>query len=281
VAALADVAPVDAAPERAERLPPAALGLLLVVAAALRLPHLPLREVVEGDGVHYASLARLILVGDFSGLANPYWSNLWPAAIAATSRATGLDVVGAGRLASLLAGVALPVATAFLGARLFGRLQGFLAGLAVVVHPWLIEFSTLVFTESVFALLLVALVAVAWRVAETGSLRLAAVAGLVGGASALTRPEAYGVVLVLSGFLLASAATRGAIRKTAAPVAVFLLIVAASIVARGLLVHRYYGEWDFGQSKGTANLLMGLVDDKERVSSGLTADGENRLEPEI
>jgi hypothetical protein len=281
VAAPLAVAPVEAAPHGAQRLSPGALGLLLVLAASLRLPHLPLREVVEGDGVHYASLARLILIGDFSGLANPYWSNLWPAVIAATSRATGLDVVGAGRLASLVAGIVLPLATALLGARLFGRVEGFVAGLAVAVHPWLIEFSTLVFTESFFALLLVALVTTGWRLAETGSLRLAALAGLIAGAAAMTRPETYGVVFVLSVLLVARAAARGAMRKAVAPVAVFLVLVGASIGGRGLLVHHYYGEWDFGQSKGTANLLMGLAEDKEKVSSGLTADGENRLETEM
>jgi hypothetical protein len=53
------------------------LGLFLV-ALVMRLPNLARRELVEGDGVHYASLARGILIGDLSGLANPYWSNLWP-----------------------------------------------------------------------------------------------------------------------------------------------------------------------------------------------------------
>jgi hypothetical protein len=66
-----------------------AIGLTLF-AAALRVPTLSLRHLVEGDGVHYAQLARSILAADFSGLANPYWSNLWPAVIAATSWLTGL-----------------------------------------------------------------------------------------------------------------------------------------------------------------------------------------------
>jgi 4-amino-4-deoxy-L-arabinose transferase-like glycosyltransferase len=278
VAALAGVAPAEKATERGERHHPAVLVLLLLLAAALRLPHLPLRQVVEGDGVHYASLARLILIGDFEGLANPYWSNLWPAVIAATSRLTGLDVVGAGRLASLLAGTALAPATALLGARLFGRTAGLLAGLAVAVHPWLIEFSTLVFTEAFFALLLVALLLVGWRMVERASLRVAVLAGVLAGAAAVTRPETYGAIAVLSVFLLGAGWRRREAGKAAGALAVFLLLVMGFVVARALLVHRYFGEWDFGQSKGTANLIMGLAEKKETISRGITAGGQNRLD---
>ena len=80
-------------------------------------------------------------------------------------------------------------------------------------RPWLIEFSTLVFTESFFALLLVVLVAVGWSLAEVGSVRLAVAAGMLGGAAVVTRPEAYGVVLVISALVLARPAGRGTVRK--------------------------------------------------------------------
>ena len=62
---------------------------LAAFALALRVPLFPRHRLVEGDGVHYAHLARSILGGDLSGLSNPYWSNLWPAVLAATSYSAG------------------------------------------------------------------------------------------------------------------------------------------------------------------------------------------------
>ncbi len=128
---------------------------LFLFALVLRVPMLSVRRMAEGDGVHYATLARDILAGDLSGLANAYWSNLWPGVIAATAWLTGLDVVLAGRTASLVAGSLLAPATAALACQVLGRRTGLIAGFLVAIHPWLIHFSTLVFTESFFALLLV------------------------------------------------------------------------------------------------------------------------------
>jgi 4-amino-4-deoxy-L-arabinose transferase-like glycosyltransferase len=257
----------------------ARVGLGLVVfATALRLPLLALRRLVEGDGVHYAHLARSILAGDLSGLANPYWSNLWPAAIAATALATGLDVVPAGRVLSLVAGVLLVLATAALAARLFDRTTGLVAGLLCAAHPWLIHFSTLVFTESLFALLLVGLLLAGLRASESG--RWAAAAGVIGGAALLTRPEAYAAILVVLALIL-----RGATRPPARPAlvraAAFAAIVALSAAGRAALVHRYHGLWDFGVgTKGTANLFIGLARsdrEMERVATEVGSDGRNAL----
>lgn len=268
-------------PGREGRIPLAVLAGLVLLALALRLPLLASRRLVEGDGAHYASLARLLLIGDFSGLANPYWSNLWPGVIAFISSLSGLDVVAAGRLASLLAGAALPGLTAVLGARLFGYREGVLAGLGVAVHPWLVQFSTLVFTESFFALLLVALLVAGERTLSAPSLGRAATLGILAGAAVVTRPEAMGAIAVVAAFLATVGWQRREVRKTAAALLVFLALASGFVAARVVLVHRFHGTWDFGQTKGTANLLLGLSAEKERVSSGLTPEGQNSLELEL
>jgi len=264
-------------PGRGPRIAPAILAGLLLLSLALRLPNLPRRQMVEGDGVHYATLARSILIGDLSGLANPYWSNLWPGVIAATSFATGLDVVAAGRLASLVAGAALTVFTAMLGARLFSPLVGILAGLGVAVHPWLVQFSTVVFTESFFSLLLVATLLLGWSAIGSPSPTRGAALGAVVGAALMTRPETHGAAFVIALFLLGRGWKAGEMRRAYGPLAVAALVAALFVGARALIVHHYFHDWDFGQSKGTANLILGMEDQKERAFSGLTADGENRL----
>jgi len=253
----------------------ASLGLL-VWAAALRLPTLPLRRLVEGDGVHYAQLARSILAGDFSGLANPYWSNLWPALIAATSVLTGLGVVAAGRLAALLCGLLLVLAAATLATRLFGPTAGLVAGMLCAGHPWLIHFSTLLFTESLFALLVLSLLLAAPRAGR--SARAAAGAGLLGGLAVATRPEAYAVVVAVMGAL---ALGEPLTRVRVARLGLFVSLVLLFVLGRAVLVHHYYARWDFGVgTKGTANLFVGLArDDRdmERVATEVGADGRNLL----
>jgi 4-amino-4-deoxy-L-arabinose transferase-like glycosyltransferase len=263
-----------AAPE--ESLPRGVSQAMFVFALALRLPMLPRHRLVEGDGVHYATLARAILSGDFSGLANPYWSNLWPAVVAATAWITRLDVVTAGRIASLLAGSGLVVATAVLTTRCLGRSAGIVAGLLAASHPWLIHFSTLVFTESLFALLFV--MALSTGLAARG-LSGAVVTGVWAGLAVVTRPEAYAAILCI---VLAFLLQRGGLGYTEAlrRASLFTAIVVVFLVARGLLVHRYYGSWDFGGTKGTANLFVGLAEtdsQRERVSTELTPDDQNAL----
>jgi 4-amino-4-deoxy-L-arabinose transferase-like glycosyltransferase len=251
---------------------------LLAFAVAIRLPTLWLHRLAEGDGVHYAQLARAILAGDLSGLANPYWSNLWPAVIALTSWLTRLDVVAAGRLASLLAGSLLVVVTALLASRIFGSTTGIAAGLLAAGHPWLVHFSTLLFTESFFTLLLMAVVLVAQR--AVASNRAAAAAGVLAGLAAVTRPESYVVCAVVPAWLLVVAPRHGR-RNAYRRGALFLFLVAAFVLGRAGVVHHYFELWDFGVgSKGTANLIVGLAEtgrEQERVATEVTPEGESRL----
>jgi hypothetical protein len=251
---------------------------LFAFALALRAPLFSRHRLVEGDGVHYAQLARAIQAGDLSGLSNPYWSNLWPGVLAAAGRLTGLDVVTAGRVASLVSGAVLVLLIAALAARVLGPTAAMAAGLLGAAHPWLIHFSTLVFTESFFACLLVGFLLATLGAAARG--RAAARAGLLGGMALVTRPEALAAILAAT-LWLAVAEAPGRVRVTLGRIALLLTIVAVFVVGRAGLVHRYYGLWDFGiGTKGTANLFVGLAEtdrEKERVSTEVRPDGQNVL----
>ena len=266
----------DAAGVAGVGLPALVSALLFLFALALRLTMLPMRRLVEGDGVHYASLARDILGGDLSGLANPYWSNLWPGVIAATAWLTGLDVVTAGRTASLLAGSLLAPATAALASHTLGLRTGVLAGILVAVHPWLIHFSTLVFTESLFALLLVMVLLSAVKRQDAPG---AGATGVLAGLALSTRPEASAAIAaIILGFLRRGRAI--GYRAVFPAASLFAAMVFAFLLTRALLIHEYSGSWDFGGTKGTANLLLGVARtdaERERVSSELTPGGENAL----
>ena len=266
----------DAATHDEPGLPARVSALLFLFALVLRLAMLPWRQMVEGDGVHYATLARAILAGDPSGFSNPYWSNLWPGVIAATAWLTHLDVVTAGRVASLLAGSGLAPATAALGSHTLGRRAGLLAGLLTACHPWLIHFSTLVFTESFFSLLFVMVLLGAVRAHDrTGVVATGGWAGL----AMVTRPEAGAALAAVILDFLRRGRTLG-YRGILPLASLFATIALAFLLGRAVLVHRYFGFWDFGGTKGAANLLIGLARtdiEKERVSTEITAEGGNAL----
>lgn len=258
-----------------------ALAAAAGLALAVRVPLLPARVVVEGDGVHYASLARDVLAGDLSGLGNPYWSNLWPGLIALVSAASGLDVVAAGRAASLACGVLLVLAVTLLAERVAGPRAGLLAGLAAAAHPWLAHFATLVFTESAFGLLTTVGLWTGLRAAESLRPRAVVAAGLTLAAAVATRPEAFAATLVVAVAIGGAAWRRARFPSAAHTLLLLALPILLVLGLRAALVRYYYDEWDFMVgSKGTANLFIGMAEtdaEKERVSSALDEQGRNRL----
>ncbi|HET6204230.1 MAG TPA: hypothetical protein VFI25_15670 [Planctomycetota bacterium] len=244
--------------DRAGRLGLAGLALFALL---VRLPTLAGHPIVEGDGVHYASLARRALAGDLGGLGDLYWSNVWPAAIAGVSRGTGLDVVKAGRVASLVSGALLAPLTGAIGARLFGPLAGWTAALLVAGHPWLVHFSGLVYAEAFFLALLLGGLAVGLGAARTRRPTGLVGAGFLMGLAAATRPEA---LFYAAGLLLLLLAPRAgepplplrpaAWRSAGLLLAPFLLVLAG----RSILVWSENGTWDFwGSFKGRANFFLG------------------------
>ncbi len=244
----------DAAPEAH------LLQLALIAAAALvlRLWLIPGRIMVEGDGVHYAALARTLLQGDIKAFLNPYWSNLWIGAIAVWAWPGG-DVVLAGRLASAVTGAAL-VAPVYAVARAgMGPRAGLLAAGLIALHPWLLRFSTLVYSESLFNLLLMTALAVAVYAVRRPSLwwwtALAALTIL----GMLTREAAGSIILLLPVLALLAARAGTSRRRVAAGVAVFLIFFVAGVGARYVVGRLVFGDWTnsgFGL-KGTANLIIG------------------------
>jgi len=176
--------------------PASLLAALLLVGLAARLAFLAVAPVAYGDAVSYSWVAWAIGHGR-SWEADPFWHSLfdyWQALFVWA----GLDQYPALVLASLIPGIALIVPTVLLGWTLYGRNTAVLAGLAVALHPRLIEYSVNGYAESFF------LHAALWAVWGATTLiaeprrRMAAVA-LGSGAAAwmLVRNEAVLIILVL------------------------------------------------------------------------------------
>lgn len=181
--------------------PYAALALALA-ALALRLPGLFSQPVVLTEGTTTITIARNLLAGrgfvGILGTVEPFVPPLYPLLIASLTPLSG-DAILSARLISLLAGVALVPATYLLASTLFDRRTGFAAGLLVAGAPLLIEYSSLEWSETLYALLLVLGLAWGWRVVQVGGRRSALGAGLCLGLAYLTRVEgALALALVVA-----------------------------------------------------------------------------------
>lgn len=186
--------------EKLRRLAP--LALLALAALALRLPGLFSQPVVLTEGTTTITIARNLLAGrGFAGIlgtVEPFVPPLYPLLIAALTPLSG-DAILSARLISLLAGVALVPATYLLAARLFDRRAGFAAGLLVAGASLLIEYSSLEWSETLYALLLTLGLAWGWQAIRVGGRRSALGAGLCLGLAYLTRVEgALALALVVA-----------------------------------------------------------------------------------
>jgi len=229
---------------------------------ALRLLLFRYHHIIEGDGVHYAALARMISrQGDMQGAASEYWSNLWPLVIAAFD-VFARDIELAGRLASTLFG-SLTVLPVYLICREFlNRRTGLVAASLVTAQPFLLRFSVLLYTESFYAFLLAwVLWAGIWLIKSPDRRQRWLCLGLLVGAGLWTRPEIQAPALL---FIIVSLARsllkRIAVKRALSGALIFAAVILVSLSSRAVLIHHYLGKWHFGfGEKAAVNIKTGVL----------------------
>ena len=207
---------------------------LVAIAAAVRLAFVAAAPVAYGDAVNYSWVAWLVGHGR-AGEADAFWHSAfdyWQALLVPL----GLDQFGTLVAASLVPGVLLVVPGYLLALRLYGRAAGVIAGLALALHPRLVEYSANGYAETFF--LHGALWAV-WGltvlVRQPGRLGAALVAGAGLGTWFLVRNEAI-VAAALLCLALAFAWWRSRARPTAR--------VVAGVACAGIAVVSLYAAAD-------------------------------------
>lgn len=244
---------------------------LVVVAAGVRIAWALTHAVaIENEGSEYCRLAENLLGGyGYRGIvANAgvqlNFPPLYPVLIAALTLPLKNSEL-AGRLVSLVAGVAL-VWAVFLTCRTLSGRRVALAGAAIVaLHPTLIALSTAVYAEALYLALLTFGLYWVLRTAESGGRIGASVTGgAFFGLAYLTRPEAVVLAAPLALLLVVRGMVVGAWRRMAAAAGCFLLVLlalAAPYVAF-LSVNAGQLRWE---GKGTIIYAIG-----QRMSTGLS-----------
>lgn len=170
------------------------IGILVLVALAIRILMMPRDTVINGDGIYYTILGERFVSGDFAGGISAYWSPLY-------SILTGLSsfLVGnrefAGRLVSLISGALLIVPAFLLIRDIYGRRVAAISGVFIALDPSLIRASGWVMTESLYSLIFVGFLLVGWRALRSDAALLYFSTGLIIGAAYLVKPEAIAYML--------------------------------------------------------------------------------------
>lgn len=192
-------------------------GALVLVALALAIRLGYVVHVGEGsrglsaDAQGYHDLAvNLVTRGIYATTIDPPHSldvpyalrpPLTPLFLAAVYALTGSSW-RAGQVALSLVGAVACVLTALLGLRLFGPTVGALAGLLAAAYPFFVFLPSVPLTENLAIPLHLALVLLLLRVADGGSWRCAAGAGIILGLTALNKPTILGFAPLLAAWLL-------------------------------------------------------------------------------
>ncbi len=237
----------------------AALGALLLLAAAFRVARWQLTAVMFNDGPIFLAMARALEQGDVAAaLASPFHP-LYPALVAALAPALG-SLEAAGVAVSVVAGTLAVAALWAFVRRAFGPAEAAVAAALLAVHPMAVEYTGDVQSEGVYLLLFLAAAASLWRALSGLRPAPAAVGGLLAGAAYLVRPEGLGLALVAGGLLGWRALAERDVRRRA-------LLAVVALAAGALLASAPYlvwiradqGSWALTRKKSVA-VVAGLAE---------------------
>ena len=198
---------------------PYTLGALLLLAFGLRaaffsVHHTPLEFP---DSVIYDKIAANVCAG--VGLVqDPHTAAfrppLYPLFLALSYRLFGRNLALVGLLQALM-GAATVLVVYRIGREWFDEATGWIAAAIVAIYPFFIFYSALLLTETLFILLLAAIMALLGRAAgvgadgRRGSYRAAALAGILLGLGVLTRSSLVGFLVFLAPIWWLAARARG------------------------------------------------------------------------
>ena len=198
---------------------PYTLGALILLAFGLRaafffVHHTPLEFP---DSVIYDKIAANVCAG--AGLIqDPHTAvfrpPLYPLLLALSYRLFGRNLALVGLLQALM-GAATVLVVYRIGREWFDEATGWIAAAIVAVYPFFIFYSALLLTETLFILLLTAIMALLGRAAcvgadgRRGSYRAAALAGFLLGLGVLTRSSLVGFLVFLAPIWWLAARGRG------------------------------------------------------------------------
>lgn len=268
-----------------QRYPPYApylMGLATVFLAALLLRTLEVvtRHVLLGDEVVYMRMAENINTGlgplDLSGLSSTVFFPLFSLFVAGISAVLGSTIIS-GFIVSVVFGALLVVPVYALADEIGGRKLAIRAAILTAVLPLLVDYSSKLYTESVYAFFLVMASVFFWRMLRSGGWLNALLIGVSLGLAYLSNPAAVFYVMLFFGISVVVSfvrRSRHAAGLMALSVALFMLFASPYIV----FLHEELGQWTYSGKNATANIEAAMKDERlftpewEKDAYALTPD---------
>jgi 4-amino-4-deoxy-L-arabinose transferase-like glycosyltransferase len=249
---------------------PVGLAAVLVAGFVIRLGFWRVHQVIERDGVLYASvaehLARAGRLVDLRELPHTFYPPAYPALIAPVYLLLG-DSRVAGQVVSLAAGMAVVLLTFVIGRRAAGPRVGLVAAALTAMYPALAHAAVSVHTESVYALLLCLVILAGIRLARGAHAGHALLAGALTALAYLTRPEGLLLALVF-GWIVAGWLARGERpAAVAGSIAAFLLALALLAAPYVIYLHATTGHWTL-TGKGQSYRVAESPERSEEIKFG-------------
>lgn len=177
------------------------LGVLFLIALAVRLYFLQFLKVITADGTGYANIAREIMGGKGFGSAI-HFPPFYPVLIGLMNLIVP-DIELAGRLVSIIMGSLIVVPIYLLSVEFFNREVGLIAGIITISWPSIRVWSCEVMSQATYITTILMGIYLTWLAFKKRSNIFVIAAGLFMSLSYLTRPEAIIVYAATTVVLLA------------------------------------------------------------------------------
>lgn len=282
-----EVPPQSSLPRLRGRAEEGAILALIVLAALLfRALAASTRPLVMLDETAYVRMAENLAAGqgllDITGLTATHFSPLLPMLSAAAGKLTSGDYIMASYAMVVLFGSLLLIPAWFLARDIAGPRVGLMTAALLAVMPVMVDYSSRIYSESMYVFFLLTALAAGWRLLKGGRWPWGALAGLALGLAYLANPSAVFYFAALLLLMLAVAVRRKEWRRLLPALAIFSALFLLLAVPYVLYLHDELGRWTYsgkaaGNIQAAAAGLTHGTPEWEREMLSLTDDGQLRI----
>lgn len=217
---------------------------VMSLAFLLRFSTLRLQPPINPDGVYYATLGKQLVSGNLEDGLSTFWPPLYPLLVGLSSLVFR-DIETGGKFVSALAGGMLVIPVYSLIRVLYDKDAAFFGAFLVAIHPTLIDFSTVLLTESTYVTLFMTALFAGLTALSGGAYLAFFSTGVALGACYLLKPEAIGYVGLMVVLTLCTSLAGKHLPPSEALFKALTLVAGASILSSPyiLFLRRATGGW--------------------------------------
>lgn len=262
------------------------LALIIIAALLIRVLAVLTRPMVMLDETAYVRMAEHLAAGqgllDITGLTATHFSPLLPLFSSAAGVLTGGDYIAASYAVVVIFGSLLLLPAWFLARDIAGPRAALLTAALLAVMPLMVDYSSRIYSESVYVFFLLTALAAGWRLLTGGRWSWGALAGLSLGLAYLANPSTVFYFAALFLLMLAVAVRRKEWPHLLPALALFSVLFSLLAVPYVLYLHDELGRWTYsgkaaGNIQAAAAGLTHGTPEWEREMLSLTENGQLRI----